>query len=85
LLVTVPFADLTINVTLLPVGAFCGTVMLICITPGNPAACPANTTCAGTPPTVTVGIAFALHSPLAAGQVPLPSATAGVIDPSPVT
>jgi hypothetical protein len=38
LLVTVPSADLTINETLLPVGADCGTVMLIWTTPGNPGA-----------------------------------------------
>jgi hypothetical protein len=42
LLITVPSADVTINETLSPVVAFCGTVMLICITPGNPGACPAK-------------------------------------------
>jgi len=42
LLMTVPSADLTINETLPPVGALCGMVMLICITPGNPGACTAE-------------------------------------------
>jgi hypothetical protein len=55
---------------------------LICCTPGNPGACPANTTCAGTPPTNTVGIAIALHNPVAAEHAPLPSATDGVKAPS---
>ena len=36
LLVTVPSADLTIDETLLPVGALCGIVRLICATPGYP-------------------------------------------------
>ena len=41
LLVTVPSRDLTINETLLPVGADCGMAILIWTTPGNPGACTA--------------------------------------------
>lgn len=84
MLVTVPSADLTITGTPLPVGALCGMLRLICATPGYPGTCPANAACAGTPPAVTVGIALALHRPSATRQTPLPSITAGVIEPSPI-
>jgi hypothetical protein len=80
LLVTVPSADLTINQTLLPVRRALRDRQVDLRDTGISGCLAANETCAGTPPTNTVGIAFPLQRPFAAGQVPLPSVIEGVIE-----
>ena len=85
LLDTFPSGDLTNKDTLLPGLTVDGMAKLICDTPGYPGVCPQYVGCAATPPTNNAGIALALHSPFAAGHVPFPSGTEGVIAPRPVT
>src|SRR5579871_411683 len=81
-LLVCPPAEIT-KATLAPVGAFIGTVALICQSPTKPGARPLNWTGAFTPPMVTVGCTCVSTSEPLVGAA-WPAASKGLVTPAPV-